>query len=426
MIKVDLSYTGLDVAKFDNNKVKSIHEIIKNKTGKGNDFLGWLDWPKTFDKKEYEDMKKVAKTLRSKIDVLVTVGIGGSYLGIRAADEMIRGINHLDKIKIIYAGHTMSSTYVAQLSEYLKDKNFGICVISKSGTTTEPGIAFRALEQQLINQVGEQKAKNLIVAVTDKSKGALKTLADNKGYASFVIPDDIGGRFSVLTPVGIFPLLVVGVDTDAIFSGAVQAMDTLTQSDLSNPAYEYAYARYTLNQQGYKAEALISYELQMQYITEWWKQLFGESEGKDNKGLYPTSMIFSTDLHSLGQWVQEGTRNILFETIIKIQNPTSNLKVGLDNKNYDGLNYLAGKSFHEINSIAIEGVIDAHVNTGKMPNIILEFNSMDAKQFGYMVYFFELAVTMSGYLLNVNPFDQPGVEVYKKNMFKLLGKNNES
>ncbi|ASZ09012.1 glucose-6-phosphate isomerase [Mesoplasma chauliocola] len=422
MIKVDLQHSGLNVANLNEEKVKEVHNMIINKTGKGNDFLGWIEWPKTFDKKEYEEMKKVASSLRNKIDVLVTVGIGGSYLGIRAADEMIRGINHSDKVQVIYAGHTMSSTYVAQLSQYLKGKKFGICVISKSGTTTEPGIAFRALEKQLIEQVGVEASKELIVAVTDKSKGALKTLADNKGYPTFVIPDDIGGRFSVLTPVGIFPLLVAGVNTDNIFAGAIKAMEELTQGDLTNQAYKYAAARHALYTQGYKAEALVSYELQMQYTNEWWKQLFGESEGKENKGLYPTSMIFSTDLHSLGQWVQEGERNILFETVIKVKEPVMNMVVETDTDNYDGLNYLAGKTFHEINSTAIEGVIDAHVNTGKMPNIVLEFEKMNDVQFGYLVYFFEIAVAMSGYLLEVNPFDQPGVEVYKYNMFKLLGK----
>ncbi|PPE05048.1 glucose-6-phosphate isomerase [Entomoplasma ellychniae] len=422
MIKVNLDHSSLKTVELDNNKVKQIHEIIKTKSGAGNDFLGWIEWPEAFNKNEYDEMKKVANSLRSKIDILVTIGIGGSYLGIRAADEMIRGLNHSDKIKIIYSGHTMSSTYIAQLSEYLKNKKFGICVISKSGTTTEPGIAFRTLEKQLIEQSGIEKAKELIVAVTDGSRGALKTLANKKGYLTFTIPDDIGGRFSVLTPVGIFPLLVAGINTDNIFKGAIKAKNNLVQNDLTNQAYKYAAARNALYKQGYKAEALVTYELQMQYINEWWKQLFGESEGKEGKGLFPTSMVFSTDLHSMGQWVQEGPRKVIFETIIKIQNPVGNLSVELDQDNYDGLNFLAGKSFHEINSVAIEGVIDAHVNAGKMPNIILEFEKMDDEQFGYLVYFFELAVAMSGYMMGINPFDQPGVEVYKHNMFKLLGK----
>ncbi|WP_031543389.1 glucose-6-phosphate isomerase [Mesoplasma photuris] len=424
MIKVDLQYTGLKSLEkeIDLNKVKQIHETIKNKTGKGNDFLGWIEWPDAYDKKEYAAMKESAKKLRSKIDTLVVIGIGGSYLGARAADEMIRGLNHTDKVKVIYAGHTMSSTYTAQLSEYLKDKNWGICVISKSGTTTEPGIAFRLLEKQLIEKVGVETSKELIVAVTDKAKGALKTLADNKGYTTFTIPDDIGGRFSVLTPVGIYPLMVAGVNTDNIFAGASLAKKELSANDLSNPAYQYAVARNALLNKGFKSEAMVTYELQMQYLNEWWKQLFGESEGKDGKSLMPSSMVFSTDLHSLGQFVQEGTRGVLFETIIKVKNPIVDVKVPVDQDNYDGLNYLTEKTLHEINSIAIEGVIDAHVNTGKMPNIVLEFDAMNDVQFGYLVYFFELAVAMSGYILEVNPFDQPGVEVYKYNMFKLLGK----
>lgn len=425
MIKVDLKYAGLKALdkQIKAKQIKEAHEMIVNKTGAGNDFLGWVEWPNNYDQKEYTAMKKAAKTLRSKIDVLVVIGIGGSYLGTRAADEMIRGLNHTDKVQIIYAGNTMSSTYQADLQKYLKGKNWGICVVSKSGTTTEPALAFRALEAQLIKEVGNEQAIEKIIAVTDAHKGALKTLADQKGYQTFTIPDDIGGRFSVLTPVGIFPLLVAGIDTDKIFQGAQIAYKDLQAGDLSNPAYQYAAARYLLNvKHGYKAEALVSYELQMQYMNEWWKQLFGESEGKDGKGLYPTSMVFSTDLHSLGQWVQQGTRGILFETVIKVTNPISDLKVAKDADNLDGLNYLVGKTFHEINSTAIEGVIDAHVNEGKMPNIILEFAKMDAEMFGYAVYFFELAVAMSGYLLKVNPFDQPGVEIYKYNMFKLLGK----
>lgn len=425
MIKVDLTHAGLKPLnkEIKEAEIKKIDEMIRQKTGAGADFLGWVDWPTNYDQNEYLAMKKSALNLRKQIEVLIVIGIGGSYLGARAADEMIRGLNHQDKVEIIYAGNTMSSTYTHQLSEYLKKKKFGIVVVSKSGTTTEPGIAFRLFEQQLIHQVGKTKSQELIVAVTDKSRGALKTLADQKGYQTFVIPDDIGGRFSVLTPVGIYPLLVGGVDTDAIFAGAQKAVKNLQKPDLSNPAYQYATARYLLNTKyHYQAESLVSYELQMQLINEWWKQLFGESEGKDGKGLFPTAMVFSTDLHSLGQWVQQGTRGILFETVIKIKKPVADLKVPIDEQNLDGLNYLTKKTFHQINATAIEGVIDAHVNSGKMPNIILEFDKMDAEMFGYLVYFFELSVAMSGYLLKVNPFDQPGVEIYKYNMFKLLGK----
>ncbi|EOA06967.1 Glucose-6-phosphate isomerase [Mycoplasma yeatsii 13926] len=423
MIKVNLDYAGLDFNKIvDEDKIKQVHEMIVNKTGKGNDFLGWLDWPENYDKAEYEKMKQVAGELRSKIDTLVIIGIGGSYLGMRAADEMIRGLKHKDKVEVVYAGHTMSSTYTAQLAEYLKDKNFGICVISKSGTTTEPGVAFRILEQELVNKVGIEKSKELIVAVTDKQKGALKKLADEKGYPTFVIPDDIGGRFSVLTPVGIFGLLVAGINTDNIFKGARKAKADLVANDSSNEAYKYAFVRNYLYNQGYRTEALVTYELQLQMIAEWWKQLFGESEGKEFKALYPTSMVFSTDLHSLGQWVQQGPRNVMFETVIRINKPVKDIDILADQDNYDGLNYLVGKSLHEINQTALKGVVQAHAVTGEMPNIILEFEKMDDEQFGYLVYFFELAVAMSGYLLDVNPFDQPGVEVYKYNMFKLLDK----
>ncbi|PPE05431.1 glucose-6-phosphate isomerase [Williamsoniiplasma lucivorax] len=425
MIKVNLEYASVDLAKeIKDGDIQKIDAMIRNKTGEGADFLGWLDWPKNYDTKEFNAMKKVAKQLRAKIDTLIVIGIGGSYLGTRAADEMLRGLNHTDKVEVIYAGHTMSSTYTDQLTKYLKNKKFGIVVVSKSGTTTEPGIAFRLLENQLIQQFGLEAAKELIVAVTDKAKGALKTLADQKGYQTFVIPDDIGGRFSVLTPVGIFPLMVAGVNTDKILDGAKKAMKKLAkQHDLSNSAYQYAAARYILNtKHGYKMEALVSYELQMQLLTEWWKQLFGESEGKNGKSLFPTSMIFSTDLHSLGQWVQEGTRKVMFETVIRVAKPLADVKVPKDKDNFDELNYLTTKTLHEINSIAIEGVLDAHVNVGKMPNIVLEFEKMNEEMFGYLVYWFELAVAMSAYLLEVNPFNQPGVEVYKKNMFKLLGK----
>ncbi|WP_434341682.1 glucose-6-phosphate isomerase [Mycoplasma putrefaciens] len=423
MIKINLENIGVDFDKIvDEAKIKKVHELIVNKQGKGSDFLGWLDWPENYDQAEYQQMKQTAKKLREQIDVLLVIGIGGSYLGMRAADEMIRGLKHQDKVEIVYAGHTMSSTYTAQLVDYLKNKKFGICVISKSGTTTEPAIAFRIFEQQLIDKLGFDKAKELIVAITDKNKGALKQLADQKGYQTFVIPDDIGGRFSVLTPVGIFGLLVAGINTDNIFQGARKAKQELTSGDSSNAAYKYAFIRNYLYNQGYRIEALVSYESQLQMLTEWWKQLFGESEGKDNRGLYPSSMIFSTDLHSLGQWVQQGPRNLMFETIIKINTPTSDLTIKSDDDNYDGLNYLTKKSLHEINQTALQGVVQAHAVTGKMPNIILEFDKMNDQQFGYLVYFFELAVAASGYLLDVNPFDQPGVEVYKYNMFKLLNK----
>ncbi|QBQ07974.1 glucose-6-phosphate isomerase [Spiroplasma gladiatoris] len=423
MIKINFSNSKIekDIKEFDQNKIKKIDEMIVNKTGKGSDFLGWVDWPINFDKEEYQKMKEVAKKLRDEIEVLLVIGIGGSYLGARAADEMIRGLFPNDKVKLIYIGNTISSTYIHQVVEFLKDKEFGIANISKSGTTTEPGIAFRVFEKLLVDSKSKEIAKQRIVAVTDKAKGALKELATSEGYQTFTIPDDIGGRFSVFTPVGIFPLLVAGIDTDKLFEGSKQAYEDL--KDINNSAYQYAVARYILNtKKGYKAETLVSYELQMQMFNEWWKQLFGESEGKDGVGLFPSSCVFSTDLHSLGQFIQEGTKNVLFETIIDIKKPSNDLKVPENKENLDGLNYLTKNSFHEINQTALKGVIDAHANSGDVPNIVIEFESMDAKMFGYAIYWFMKAVAMSGYLLDINPFNQPGVEIYKQNMFKLLKK----
>ncbi|ALD66699.1 glucose-6-phosphate isomerase [Spiroplasma cantharicola] len=423
MIKVNLNESKIknDINKFRETKIKEVHDMIENKTGEGCEFLGWNNWPVEFNKNELSKMKKVAQELRNKIDILLVVGIGGSYLGARAADEMIRGLYTKDKVELIYIGNTISSTYTQQVVDYIKDKEFGIVNISKSGTTTEPGIAFRVFEKLLVDLKGKQNAKERIVAVTDKAKGALKQLATAEGYETFTIPDDIGGRFSVFTPVGIFPLLVAGVNVDDIFKGAKKAMQDT--KNINNEAYKYAIARYILHtQKGYKAETLVGYELQMQTFTEWWKQLFGESEGKDGKGLFPTSCIFSTDLHSLGQFIQEGTKNILFETIIDVKKPNLDLKIPKNSEDLDGLNYLTSKTFHEINKVALEGVIDAHANTGEVPNIILEFDKMDAEMFGYAAYWFMKACAMSGYLLGINPFNQPGVEVYKANMFKLLKK----
>ncbi|AHI53142.1 glucose-6-phosphate isomerase [Spiroplasma culicicola] len=423
MISINFSNSKIenDIKNFSKEKMKEIHDVIENKTGLGNEFLGWLTWPEDFNKDEYQKMKEVANKLRQEIDVLLVVGIGGSYLGARAADEMIRGLYPNDKVELIYIGNTISSTYTKQVLDYIADKEFAIANISKSGTTTEPGIAFRVFEKHLIDKKGKEVAKNRIVAVTDKARGALKQLADAEGYQTFTIPDDIGGRFSVFTPVGIFPLLVAGIDTDAMFRGAQKALNDL--KSLDNQAYQYAVARYIFHEQkGYKAETLVSYELQMQMFTEWWKQLFGESEGKDGKGLFPTSVVFSTDLHSLGQFIQEGTKNVLFETVIDVKNPTVDLNIPSTEEDLDGLNYLTTKTFHEINATALVGVIDAHSNTGNVPNIILEFDKMDAEMFGYAGYWFMKACAFSGYLLGVNPFNQPGVEVYKENMFKLLKK----
>lgn len=423
MIKINFAYSQIEneLKKLDKQKLEKVHAMIEEKTGLGNDFLGWVSWPENYNKEEYKKMKEVAKKLRDEIDVLLVIGIGGSYLGTRAATEMINGLYSSKKVQLIYVGNTISSTYTQQVLDHIKDKEFGIVNISKSGTTTEPAVAFRIFEKLLVESKGKEIAKKRIVAVTDKAKGALKQLADAEGYETFTIPDDIGGRFSVFTPVGIFPLLVADVDTDALFKGALKAMHEL--KDLDNSAYQYAAARYILHtNKGYMCETLVSYEMQMQMFNEWWKQLFGESEGKDGKGLFPTSCIFSTDLHSLGQFIQEGTKNILFETIIDVKTPPVDLFVPVNEQNLDGLNYLTKNSVHKINRTALSGVIDAHAITGKVPNIILEFEKLDAEMFGYAAYWFMKACAMSGYLLEINPFNQPGVEVYKENMFKLLKK----
>ncbi|WP_368486935.1 glucose-6-phosphate isomerase [Spiroplasma sp. DGKH1] len=424
MIKTDLTnaISELDFNKY-NQQIAAIHQMIHDKTGVGHEFLGWVEWPLNYDKAELAKMKAVASELTKEIDVLLVIGIGGSYLGSRAAIEMINGLYYQPQVEIIYLGNTMSSTYTQQVLDYVKNKEFGICVISKSGTTTEPAIAFRLCKDLLEQKKGKAVAKTRIVAVTDKTKGALKELANQEGYQTFIIPDDIGGRYSVLTPVGIFPMLVAGVNVDEVFAGANLAYKDTLSADLTNEAYRYALARYLLNTRDhYQSEMLVSYELQFQMLNEWWKQLFGESEGKDGKGLLPTSCIFSTDLHSLGQFIQEGTKNIIFETVIKINKPNGDLVLTADQENLDGLNYLAGKTLHSVNTIAMAGVVDAHHQSGNVPNIILEFATMDAKMFGYLSYWFMKACAMSAYLLKINPFNQPGVEIYKTNMFKLLGK----
>ena len=423
MIKVDLSHAKLneDIASYK-DKVAEIHEMIHNKTGAGNDFLGWVDLPTQYDREEVARIKAKAKSLSEEIDVLLVCGIGGSYLGARAAIEAINGLYPTQKVEILYIGNTFSSTYLAQIKEYVKDKEFGINVISKSGTTTETSVAFRIFKEMLEQTKGKEVASRRIVATTDAHKGALKTLADKEGYEEFVVPDDIGGRFSVLTAVGLFPIAMAGIDVDEMMKGAKDAQNKYNNADLmTNDAYKYGVARQMLNKQGYPAEMFVTYELQLSNVAEWWKQLFGESEGKEGKGVLPHSAVFSTDLHSLGQFIQEGSK-VLFETVFKVEKPQLDLEVPSDEDNLDNLNYLAGKTVDYVNKKACEGTIDAHVNVGGVPNIEITIDEMNAYSFGYMVYFFEKACALSVYLLGVNPFNQPGVEVYKKNMFKLLGK----
>lgn len=411
-----------------NTFVSAAHDALHNKSGAGNDFLGWLDLPNTFDQAEFNRIKDSAEKIKNDSDVLLVIGIGGSYLGARAAIEMLNHSfsNLLTKEErkapqIIFVGHHISSTYTQELLEVLKDKDVSINIISKSGTTTEPAIAFRIFRSFLEDKYGVDEAKQRIYATTDKEKGALKKLATEEGYESFVIPDDVGGRYSVLTAVGLLPIAASGLSIDDIMDGAKKASEDLADESLDrNPAYQYAVARNCLYNKGKTIEMLVNYEPQLQYVSEWWKQLFGESEGKDQKGIFPASANFTTDLHSLGQYVQDGRRDI-FETVLHVNSSKKEIIVKEDEQNLDGLNYLSGKSLHEINDKAFQGTMIAH-NDGNVPNLVIDLPALDAYTFGYMVYFFEKACAISGYILGVNPFDQPGVEAYKKNMFALLGK----
>lgn len=402
-------------------KVNQINDMINNKTGLGNDFLGWVDWPTNYDKNEVEQMIKDAKYVRDNFDILVVCGIGGSYLGARAAIEALNGLKSSDKLEIIFLGQTFSPNYIYQVLEYLKGKKFAINVISKSGTTTETSISFRLLKELLESQIGKEKAKYAIYATTDKERGALKTLSNIEGYITYVLPDDIGGRYSVLTAVGLFPLACAGIDIKQMLLGAKKASEDTNSTDLkTNDCYRYAVSRYHLLKQGIPVEMFVTYEPQMSQISEWLKQLFGESEGKEKKGLYPSSATFSTDLHSLGQFIQEGTP-LLFETILFVKHPTFDITIPHDNDNLDGLNYLEGKKLSFVNEKAFEGTLKAHEDGGVNCNVI-ELEKLDAYSLGYLFYFFMRACAMSAYLLEINPFNQPGVEIYKKNMFHLLGK----
>ncbi|TMN21245.1 glucose-6-phosphate isomerase [Lentibacillus cibarius] len=411
-----------------NDYIETAHYKLHENTGQGSDFLGWLDLPENMDKEEFTRIKTASKKIKNDSDVLLVIGIGGSYLGSRAAIDML---NHSfqnllpgDKRQapqIIFAGNHISSTYISELQDILENKDVSINVISKSGTTTEPAIAFRVFRKFLEDKYGKEEARKRIYATTDKEKGALKTVAEAEGYETFVIPDNVGGRYSVLTAVGLLPIAVSGIAIDEIIHGAKVAMNDLNEPKLANnPAYQYAAARNILYNKGKTTELLINYEPQLNMFSEWWKQLFGESEGKDQKGIFPASANFTTDLHSMGQYIQDGRRD-LFETVLHINKPKKAIMVEEDTDNADGLNYLAGKTLHEINDKAYQGTLLAHTDGG-VPNLVIEVPTLDAYTFGYLVYFFEKACAVSGYLLGVNPFDQPGVEAYKKNMFALLGK----
>ena len=402
--------------------VERINKMIDEKTGPGNDYLGWVDWPVNYDKEDLERIVKDAQYVRDNFDILVVCGIGGSYLGAKCALDALNGLKSNDKLEIIFMGQTFSPNYVSQVMEYLKGKNFAINVISKSGTTTETSISFRLLKDLLEKQVGKEKARKAIFATTDKEKGALKTLCNQEGYATYVLPGNIGGRYSVLTAVGLFPLAAAGVDVKAMLKGAQEAREAYDNANLKeNLCYRYAITRDYMYRHNKPVEMFVTYEPQMSQISEWLKQLFGESEGKEKKGLFPASATFSTDLHSLGQFVQDGTP-LLFETILNVLNPQSDIVIPHDDQDLDGLNYLEGKNLAFVSQKAFEGTLKAHTEDGGVPCNVITVDKLDAKTLGHLFYFFMRACAMSAYLLDINPFNQPGVEIYKKNMFHLLGK----
>lgn len=424
MLSIDLSNAKLneELSSYQ-EKVSEAHKWLEEKTGKGNDFVGWVKWPTNYDKDEFKRILELKNKLWGKYDVLLVCGIGGSYLGARAANEMIRGLYPEEGPEVIFIGNTFSSNYINQVLKHIEGKDVVLNVISKSGTTTETSVSFRIFKQYIEEKYGKAEAAERIIATTDARKGTLKELADKEGYAEFVVPDDIGGRFSVSTAVGLVPLALAGVDIEALMKGSLDAMKDFSKESIEeNDAYKYAVARRILDNMGYKAEMFVTYHLQLTMVAEWWKQLFGESEGKDGVGLLPTSGCFSTDLHSLGQFVQEG-KKVLFETLFLIDGMPGDIVFPEDAENLDNMNYLAGKSINWVNEQAQKGTLIAHTGNGNVPNIEIHLKDNSAYGFGYMIYFFFRACGMSCYLADINPFNQPGVEVYKKEMFKLLGKN---
>ncbi len=404
------------------------HELLCKKMGPGSDCLGFIDLPRDYNKDEFNKIKKAAKQIRDTSDVLIVIGIGGSYLGAKACIDALTHnfYNNLEKDKrkgpeIYYLGNHISTTYMLDLFDIIKDKDISVNVISKSGTTTEPAIAFRILKEYMEKSYGKEGAKNRIYATTDSEKGALRELADIEGYETFIIPDNIGGRFSVLTPVGLLPIAVAGVDIDSLMEGAKEGMIEYSNKNVDeNGSYQYAVVRNILYNKGKEIEILVNYEPSLTYLSEWWKQLYGESEGKDGKGLFPASVNFTTDLHSMGQFIQDGSRN-LFETIINIERCKEDIFIKATDDDLDGLNFLEGRSLDFVNKKALEGTKQAHIDGG-VPNLLITIPQLNEFYIGKLIYFFEKACAISGYLLGVNPFDQPGVEEYKKNMFKLLGK----
>ena len=428
---MSVKYNGKHLAKFIRPEeydtifpqVELAHQQLESRSGAGNDFLGWLDLPVTYDKEEFARIKEAAKKIREDSDVLLVAGIGGSYLGARAVVEAVKGLYHndtADGLKIYFCGNTISPTYLNDIIKVTKGKRFSINVISKSGTTTETALAFRVLRKLLEDSVGPEEANKRIYATTDRAKGTLKQLADAQGWPTFVVPDDVGGRYSVLTAVGLLPIACAGIDIDALMKGAADAREAYSVCSKDNDAYRYAMTRNILYRKGKVVETLAAFEPDFTMMNEWYKQLFGESEGKDQKGLMPTSCIFSTDLHSMGQFLQDGSRT-MFETYVDIKNTREDFYIEPLEGNFDGLNFLADQNMSVVNRKAMEGTILAH-NDGGVPIGVIEVDSLDAYNVGYLIYFFWKACAVSGYLLSVNPFDQPGVESYKKNMFALLGK----
>ncbi|MDD7305844.1 MAG: glucose-6-phosphate isomerase [Peptoniphilaceae bacterium] len=421
-MRIDFSNVDLSSLAAYKDLAMDSFKVLMDKSGAGNDFLGWIERPLNYDKEEFDRIKKAAKKINSNSDILVTIGIGGSYLGAKAVDVALDSyFDSKRKTKLVYLGHHLSSQYLAELLDYLKDKDFSINVISKSGTTTEPAIAFRFLKEAIEDKYGKEEAKDRIFVTTDRQKGALKDLANQEGYESFVVPDDIGGRFSVISAVGLLPLAVAGVDIDEFMEGFKEGYKKYTVNDFDeNPAIQYAAVRHMLHKDGKEMEVLVNYEPKLKYIAEWWKQLFAESQGKDGKGIFPVSVNNTTDLHSVGQMIQDGKRNI-FETVLKVDSVDRDVTINADEKNLDKLNYLADKKVSFVNEKAMEGTIIAHVK-GSVPNILISIDKVSAKNLSQLFYFFEIAVGVGGYMEGINPFNQPGVEEYKTQMFKLLGK----
>ena len=432
MSKIRLDYSNSFIKEQEIEYIRPFldisHELLHSKKGQGSNYLGWLDYPKNYEKEEFDRIKAIAKKIQGDSDVFIVIGIGGSYLGARACIEALNHnfYNHLPKEKrkgpeIYYVGNNISSKYIVDLLDLIENKDISINVISKSGTTLEPALAFRVFKEYMENKYGKEEAKKRIYITTDREKGALRELADKENYVSFIIPDDIGGRYSIFTPVGLLPIAVSGLNIDSIMEGALVGMDEYSKKSIyENPAYEYATIRNILYNKGKSTEILVNYEPSLNYLSEWWKQLFGESEGKDGKGIYPASVSFTTDLHSLGQWIQDGRRNI-FETTLNVESSKKDLKIKKDKENLDKLNFLEGKTIDYVNKKAFEGTLMAHTS-GNVPNLVINIPEMNEYYFGKLIYFFQKSCAISGYILGVNPFNQPGVEEYKKNMYRLLGR----